>query len=145
MDPLNQTNRMKRVDFSIAPYLRRSNLKASWQILITISPVALLWLLVAKIDQTSLNALIKGCSLMPVLVLLALFSTRAFSLMHDCGHGSLFRTHWLNGLMAFPLSILNAIPQYNWSLDHAFHHKHIHQLATVKFYQIFPALSLCCL
>ncbi len=124
MDPRNQTKGMKRVDFSIAPYLRRSNLKASWQILITICPVALLWLLVAKIDQTSLNALIKGCALMPVLVLLALFSTRAFSLMHDCGHNSLFKSRSLNRSLGFLLGVLNAIPQHPWSRDHAFHHQH---------------------
>ena len=124
MDSLNQTNGMKRVDFSIVPYLRRSNLKASYQILITIFPVALLWLLVAKIDQTSLNTLIKGCALMPVLVLLALFSTRAFSLMHDCGHDSLFKSRSLNRSLGFLLGVLNSIPQHPWSRDHAFHHQH---------------------
>ncbi len=124
MEQLHETNGMKRADFLIAPYLRRSNLKASWQLFITIAPVALLWLLVAKIDQTSLNIFIKGFAFMPVLFLLALFSTRAFSLMHDCGHDSLFKSRLLNRSLGFLLGVLNSIPQHPWSRDHAFHHQH---------------------
>ena len=115
---------MNTADFSIAPYLHRSNSKATWQLLITFVPVALLWLLVAKIDETSLNILLKVFALMPPLLLLALFSTRAFSLMHDCGHNSLFKTRFLNRLVGFCLGLLNAIPQLPWSRDHAFHHQH---------------------
>ncbi len=115
---------MKRTDFLIAPYLRKSNSKASWQLLITFVPVGLLWMLVAKIDQTTLNFPIKVIAFAPVLFLLALFSTRAFSLMHDCGHNSLFKSRGLNRSIGFLLGVLNAIPQHPWSRDHAFHHQH---------------------
>ncbi len=60
----------------------------------------------------------------PVLALLVLFSARSFSLMHDCGHGSLFSSPRLNRIAGFLLGGLNAIPQYPWSRGHAFHHKH---------------------
>lgn len=60
----------------------------------------------------------------PVLVLLVLFSARSFSLMHDCGHGSLFRSKPLNRFFGFVLGIVNAIPQHPWSRGHAFHHLH---------------------
>ena len=115
---------MKRSDFSIQPYLHCSNAIATWQFVSTIFPVGLLWLLVARIDQTFINPIIKIFFLIPILSLLALFSTRAFSLMHDCGHNSLFRSRWLNHLIGFLLGVLNAIPQKPWSLDHAFHHRH---------------------
>ena len=115
---------MKRSDFYIAPYLRRSNARATWQLLSTFVPVALLWLIVQKIDLSSYSPFIKLCSLIPVVFLLALFSTRAFSLMHDCGHNSLFSSRWLNQSMGFCLGVLNAIPQNPWSRDHAFHHRH---------------------
>ncbi|WP_255023077.1 fatty acid desaturase [Cyanobium sp. T1G-Tous] len=62
--------------------------------------------------------------LLPVLLLLVLFSARSFALMHDCGHESLFKTRWLNRPVGFLLGCLNAIPQHPWSRGHAFHHKH---------------------
>ena len=110
--------------FILAPYLKRSNKIAIWQILSTLIPVACLWCLVAKIDQTSLSLGFKVFALIPVLLVLALFSSRAFSLMHDCGHGSLFCSRWLNRTIGFSLGVLNAIPQFPWSRDHAFHHRH---------------------
>ena len=58
------------------------------------------------------------------LALLVLFSARSFSLMHDCGHNSLFRHRWLNRAAGFGLGVVNALPQHPWSRGHAFHHKH---------------------
>ena len=115
---------MKRSDFSIAPYLQRSNAKGIWQILVTLLPVAILWWIVLRIYQSYLPLPIKVLSFFPVLGLLALFSSRIFSLMHDCGHNSLFDSRLLNRSMGFLLGVLNAIPQYPWSRDHAFHHRH---------------------
>jgi len=63
-------------------------------------------------------------ALLPILALLVLFSSRSFTLMHDCGHNSLFATRWLNRSFGFLLGCLNAIPQYPWSRGHAFHHQH---------------------
>lgn len=63
-------------------------------------------------------------ALLPILVLQVLFSSRCFSLMHDCGHDSLFESRWLNRCFGFLLGCLNGIPQYPWSRGHAFHHQH---------------------
>ncbi|WP_461566929.1 fatty acid desaturase [Synechococcus sp.] len=60
----------------------------------------------------------------PILVLLILFSSRCFSLMHDCGHQSLFRHNILNHIVGFILGVINAIPQHPWSRGHAYHHRH---------------------
>jgi acyl-lipid omega-6 desaturase (Delta-12 desaturase) len=43
--------------------------------------------------------------------------------MHDCGHYSLFSSKKVNRCVGFLLGIINAIPQYPWSRDHAYHHK----------------------
>ena len=115
---------MRRSDFIISSFLKRSNTRAIWQIVTTVLPIAGLWCLIARIDQVSLAFAPKIFVLLPILGLLALFSSRAFSLMHDCGHGSLFRWRWLNRSFGFLLGVLNAIPQHPWSLDHAFHHRH---------------------
>lgn len=62
--------------------------------------------------------------LVPIVVLLSLFLTRSFSLMHDCGHYSLFRRARVNRCFGFLLGVINGLPQYPWSRGHAFHHKH---------------------
>ena len=54
---------------------------------------------------------------------LTLLFIRVFSLMHDSGHGSLFRFKPLNRLFGFLFGVLSGMPQYVWSQRHAFHHK----------------------
>jgi acyl-lipid omega-6 desaturase (Delta-12 desaturase) len=55
-------------------------------------------------------------------LLISLFTVRAFALMHECGHGSLFRTQRLNSAVGFLLGVLSGMPQYVWSKHHNFHH-----------------------
>jgi omega-6 fatty acid desaturase (delta-12 desaturase) len=59
-----------------------------------------------------------------VLALQVLFLARCFSLMHDCGHGSLFRSRRINRVVGFLFGVVAAIPQLPWSRGHAFHHRH---------------------
>ncbi len=115
---------IKLSDFTLTPYLKRSNLRAAWQILTTVFPIVGLWLLIPFIDTSYPSISVKIIILIPILSLLTLFSLRTFSLMHDCGHNSLFRTSRLNRLTGFFLGTINAIPQFPWSRDHAFHHRH---------------------
>ncbi|WP_259731146.1 fatty acid desaturase [Synechococcus sp. CS-1325] len=109
---------MQRADFVLAPYVRSNNLWATWQIANTLVPYALLWYLLVQAAQFS------PWLVPPLLVLTVLFSGRCFSLMHDCGHQSLFRSKAVNRGVGFLLGVVNAIPQYPWSRGHAFHHKH---------------------
>src|SRR6266702_357617 len=57
-----------------------------------------------------------------VTLLMSLYLVRVFVLMHDCGHGSLFRTARLNRAFGFVFGVLWGMPQYVWSQHHAFHH-----------------------
>jgi omega-6 fatty acid desaturase (delta-12 desaturase) len=81
------------------------------------TPAALAWLPLPR-------PLALPLALLPILALLVLFSARTFSLMHDCGHDSLFRRRGLNRVAGFLLGVLNALPQHPWARGHAFHHKH---------------------
>jgi omega-6 fatty acid desaturase (delta-12 desaturase) len=56
--------------------------------------------------------------------LISLFTLRVFALMHDCGHGSLFRRHWLNRTVGLLLGVIAGMPQYVWSQHHSYHHAH---------------------
>ncbi|MEO1068440.1 MAG: fatty acid desaturase, partial [Cyanobacteria bacterium J06638_6] len=108
---------LKKSDFVLKPYMQSSDLRASIQILNTVVPYAVLWVLAVKAAAVSLWLL------PPIIVFIVLFSLRSFSLMHDCGHYSLFRSRRMNRIMGFILGVINAIPQYAWSRDHAYHHK----------------------
>lgn len=44
--------------------------------------------------------------------------------MHDCGHGSLFRSVALNRAFGFALGVVAGMPQYVWSKHHSYHHAH---------------------
>ncbi|KGF85450.1 fatty acid desaturase [Prochlorococcus marinus] len=114
---------VKRSDFVIKPFLKRNNFKAFYQIITTIIPVISIWLIVYQITIHPFTLLIKSCLLIPLIFLLTLFSSRTFSLMHDCGHNSLFTKRKLNRFVGFLLGLVNGIPQKSWSIDHAFHHR----------------------
>ena len=116
-------NQIKRSDFLIKPFLKRNNYRASYQLITTIIPIISLWLIVFKIVYSPFFQITKGLILIPVLFLLTLLSSRTFSLMHDCGHNSLFEKRYLNNLFGFFLGLLNGIPHKPWANDHAFHHR----------------------
>ena len=109
---------IRKRDFSLRPYLQRSNKRAFLQIASTLLPIAGLWLLLPK--AFAISPLLVA----PILVLLILFSSRCFSLMHDCGHQSLFRDNIFNHIVGFILGVINAITQHPWSRGHAYHHRH---------------------
>ncbi len=108
---------IKKSDFVLAPYMKSNDLRATYQVLNTVVPYILLWILAAKAAEFSFWLL------PPIMILIILFSLRCFSLMHDCGHYSLFRSKRVNRVVGFILGVMNAIPQYPWSRGHAYHHK----------------------
>ncbi len=108
----------RRADFELRPFLERSDAIAAWQITNTLGPLALLW-------AAAIWCLSQQPALVPVVLgLQMLFLARCFSLMHDCGHGALFRSRWANRWVGFLLGVLAGIPQLPWSRGHAFHHRH---------------------
>lgn len=107
----------KKSDFVLTPYMQSNDLRATYQTLITLVPYALLWGVAGPARAMS------PWLLLPIMVLMTLFLVRCFSLMHDCGHYSLFRRKRVNRAIGFVLGVINAIPQYPWSRGHAYHHK----------------------
>lgn len=118
---MQQTQLRNRGEFSLTPFCRSDNLWAVWQLLTTLVPIALLWACFPWIWRP---LRLESLLIVPVVALLVLFSARSFSLMHDCGHGSFFRSRALNRVVGFLLGAVNAIPQHPWSRGHAFHHRH---------------------
>jgi acyl-lipid omega-6 desaturase (Delta-12 desaturase) len=86
------------------------------QVLTTLGALAALWFVVAEGGEV-LSWLTLG-ALLPM----ALFLLRAFVLMHECGHGSLFRTAALNRAFGFVFGVVAGMPQFVWAKHHAYHH-----------------------
>ncbi len=63
-----------------------------------------------------------GCLLVGITTMMSLLLVRVFVLMHDCGHGSLFRTPALNKAVGFAFGVISGIPQQVWSQHHHYHH-----------------------
>ena len=82
---------LKRSNFLIKPFLKRSNIRASYQIFSTLIPIISIWFVVYQIVNHPSLLLVKFLLLIPIIFLLTLFSSRTFSLMHDCGHNSLLQ------------------------------------------------------
>jgi acyl-lipid omega-6 desaturase (Delta-12 desaturase) len=108
---------IKKSDFVLTPYMKSNDLWATYQVLNTLVPYLLLWFLAIQVATVSIWLLA------PIILLMSLFSVRCFSLMHDCGHYSLFTSKKVNRVVGFVLGVVNAIPPYGWSRDHAYHHK----------------------
>ena len=100
----------------IRRHAHADNIKGLTQVLTTLASVALLWWVALCSVQVSYWITVAA------VLLLSLFTVRAFTLMHECGHGSLFRTPYLNRAFGFILGVVTGMPQYVWSKHHSFHH-----------------------
>ncbi|HKQ30449.1 MAG TPA: fatty acid desaturase [Burkholderiales bacterium] len=100
----------------IAAHARADNLKGFTQVLTTLGSIAALWIAAVWMAGVSYWLVAAATALM------SLFLLRVFVLMHECGHGSLFRAARLNNAFGFVFGVVSAMPQYVWSQHHAFHH-----------------------
>jgi len=99
-------------------YARSDDIKGSMQVVTTLVPFIFFWW--AAVRGASVSLWITA-GLMP---LISLFNLRAFGLMHECGHGSLFRSRRLNRGVGFILGVMSGMPQYVWAQHHNYHHAH---------------------
>jgi acyl-lipid omega-6 desaturase (Delta-12 desaturase) len=67
---------------------------------------------------------VSGWLTVAMVPVISLFTLRVFALMHECGHGSLFRSARLNRIFGFLLGVIAGMPQYVWSQNHSYHHAH---------------------
>jgi len=100
----------------ISRYARSDDAKGLTQLITTLMPLVILWWAAIRLAAVS-----PWIAALPML-LIVLFTVRAFGLMHECGHGSLFRSRWLNRLVGFLLGVVSGMPQYVWAQHHNYHH-----------------------
>jgi omega-6 fatty acid desaturase (delta-12 desaturase) len=102
----------------VREHSQSDDLRGFFQVLMTFGALALLWWGAAASLRVSIWL---TAAIIP---LISLFTLRVFALMHDCGHGSLFRSTGLNRAFGFALGVVAGMPQYVWSRNHAYHHVH---------------------
>ena len=97
-------------------HAKPNNLTAFTQVLTTLVPLGLLWW--GAVAGARLSYWLTAAATLAI----SLFTLRVFALMHDCGHGSLFRSQRLNQAVGFLFGVIAGMPQYVWSQHHNFHH-----------------------
>jgi omega-6 fatty acid desaturase (delta-12 desaturase) len=113
IDRMNQQRRA-----IMARHAQSDDVKGLSQSFTTLASIALLWWVAIVCVDISLWLTAAA------MLLLTLFNVRVFALMHECGHGSLFRSRWLNRAIGFVFGVISGMPQYVWSQHHNYHHAH---------------------
>lgn len=100
----------------VIQFQKPSAARASWQIVNTLVPYALLWVSMYYLSRISLWLTI------PLAILAGAFLVRVFIIFHDCGHGSFFKSRAVNDLWGFLCGVLTFTPYYQWRWEHSLHH-----------------------
>ena len=90
--------------------------KSVWQLMNTVIPYIILWILMVYLIEISYWLVI------PLAVIAGGFVVRLFIFLHDCGHWSFFKSakanHWVGSIMG----VLVFTPYFQWRQSHATHH-----------------------
>jgi omega-6 fatty acid desaturase (delta-12 desaturase) len=93
---------------------------ALWQLATTVGLLILAWALM----KLSLAYEWGYWSTLLLAIPAAGLVVRLFMIQHDCGHGSFFRTRWLNNLVGRMIGVVTLTPYDQWRRAHAYHHAH---------------------
>jgi len=101
---------------SLARYREPNHGRSTFEILVTVIPFVLLWMLM-------LFSFHLGYGLYLLLsVPTAGFLVRLFMIQHDCGHGSMFRHRSVNDWVGRVLGVITLTPYDFWRRTHGIHH-----------------------
>jgi acyl-lipid omega-6 desaturase (Delta-12 desaturase) len=101
----------------VAPFQQPSTPRAVWQLINTVAPYTLLWVVLYLTLGVSLWLTI------PLLVLASGFLVRVFIIFHDCGHGSYLSSQKANQIAGFFTGVLTFSPYLHWRWEHSIHHR----------------------
>jgi acyl-lipid omega-6 desaturase (Delta-12 desaturase) len=101
----------------LAPYRRASNARAFVELALTLGLFLASWGL-SWAAYTYIGLLASLVMAVPAGALMV----RLFILQHDCGHGSLFKSHKINHWVGRVLGVFTMTPYDSWRDSHARHH-----------------------
>jgi len=100
----------------VAKYQNPQRSKSIGQLLNTLIPYVLLWVVMDKALSVSFWLML------PLSVIAAGLLVRIFIIFHDCGHGSFFKSQKANNFWGFITGVLIFTPYQYWRHEHAVHH-----------------------
>ena len=100
----------------VAQFQEPSVWRATWQIVDSLVPYALLWALMYW------TVSISWWLTLPLAALAGCLLVRVFIIFHDCGHGSFFKSRLANDITGFIAGVLTLTPYYHWRWEHSLHH-----------------------
>lgn len=102
----------------VAKYQNPQRTKSIGQLLNTLIPYALLWVVMVKCLSISYWLVL------PLIPIAAGLLVRVFIIFHDCGHASFFKSQKANNFWGFITGVLVFTPYQSWRHEHAIHHSH---------------------
>ncbi|MFQ5709710.1 MAG: fatty acid desaturase [bacterium] len=100
----------------VAQYEHPSVWRSGWQVVNSLFLYFLFWYLM----YLSLN--ISYWLTLALAIPAAGLLVRSFIILHDCGHGSFFKSQKVNVILGGVVGVLTFTPFYYWRHDHAVHH-----------------------
>lgn len=113
-NPPNEVNLQKIV----RPYCKPDERRSWGQVLNTVVPLLACYVIAFMVYPYHWAYTI------PFGILGALFTVRNFIIMHDCGHGSFFKSRKMRDIVGTITGILSFTPYHQWTREHAAHHQH---------------------
>lgn len=101
---------------SVKPFANANHRKSTMQLLNTISPLLVTWIL-AYLSMSVSIWLAAGLA-----VVASGFIVRTFIIFHDCTHGSFYQSKKKNNLLGTITGIITLFPYEKWKREHAIHH-----------------------
>tara|TARA_R110002096_G_scaffold26518_7_gene81767 strand:- start:9911 stop:11044 length:1134 start_codon:yes stop_codon:yes gene_type:complete len=115
---LKQKSREKVAQWKklVAEFQKSCPKKASWQLVNTLGSYVALWTLMYFALKVSWWLAI------PLAIVAGGIVIRAFIILHDCGHGSFFKSKQANDFWGAVCGFITFTPYHHWRWEHSIHH-----------------------
>lgn len=115
---IKNQNRQSQIRWQeiVAPYTNPSVRRSLWQMVHTIGAYLIAWYLTYRSMEISYALTLL------LAVPTAGFMVRTFIILHDCGHGSFFKSQKLNDWVGSICGVLTFTAYLRWRHEHAIHH-----------------------
>lgn len=108
---------------TLAAYREPNQWRSAFELLVSIGPFVLLWVLAWLSMSVSLWLTLA------LSIFNALFLLRLFTIQHDCGHGAFFKQRALSDWVGRVIGVLTLTPYAVWRRTHSIHHSAAGNLA----------------
>ncbi len=100
----------------VAKYQVPAPWRGAWQVVNTLVPYALTWVLMYWSLSVSLWLTV------PLAVIAGGLMVRVFIILHDCGHGSFLKSRLANDILGCLAGVITFTPYFHWRWEHSVHH-----------------------